>query len=50
VKEFRGLVGGLIFATFVAGKVAGTYIAMWSWWWLLMPVVPVIAAVIKGQF
>lgn len=50
VREVGLTVGGLVFAAFVAGKVAGIYLATWSWWWLLMPVVPVIAAVVKGSF
>ena len=50
MSEFQSWVSGIVFAGFIAGKIAGTYIAMWSWWWLLMPLVPVIAAVVKGQF
>lgn len=42
MKEFRSLLGGLVFAGFIAGKVTGVLIA-WSWWWLLLPIVPVIA-------
>lgn len=33
----------LIIAAFVAIKLAGTVLAAWSWWWLLMPEVPLLA-------
>lgn len=31
--------------TFIAVKVAGTSFAMWSWWWLLLPPVPVVSLI-----
>lgn len=30
--------------TFVAIKLAGTSLAAWSWWWILVPPVPLIGA------
>lgn len=33
---------GLLFWFFVVVKVAGTSFASWSWWWLLLPLVPAI--------
>lgn len=42
------LLHGIVFATFIAGKLVGGYIATWSWWWLLMPLVPVIGTIIHG--
>lgn len=37
---------GLLFALFIAVKAGGTSLAAWSWWWLLMPIVPDIAFVL----
>lgn len=31
---------------FVAIKIAGTSLAAWSWWWILLPPVPLIGAVV----
>ena len=31
---------------FIAVKVAGTSLAAWSWWWLLLPPVPLIGALV----
>lgn len=42
------LLHGIVFATFIAGKLVGGYIATWSWWWLLMPLVPVIGTILHG--
>lgn len=36
----------LIFIVFKAGE--HTYIATWSWWWLLLPVVPCLAGLLHG--
>lgn len=33
----------LAFASFIAIKLAGTSFAAWSWWWLLMPLVPMLS-------
>ena len=38
---------GLIFWAFVIIKVAGTALASWSWWWILLPVVPVLSLVLQ---
>jgi hypothetical protein len=37
---------GVVFAAFIAIKVAGAALAAWSWWWLLFPLVPVMALVL----
>jgi hypothetical protein len=42
------MVGWLIFWAFVCIKVAGSSLAAWSWWWLLLPVVPVGSLVVKA--
>ena len=31
---------------FVAIKIAGTSLATWSWWWILVPPIPLIGAVV----
>lgn len=35
----RELLGAVVFGLFVMLKVTGVF-ATWSWWWLLMPIVP----------
>lgn len=45
MSEFRTFLGGVMFVVFVAGKVTGAF-AAWSWWWALLPVVPVVAKVL----
>lgn len=37
---------GLTFWAFVVIKVAGHTFAAWSWWWVLLPVVPCIGALV----
>jgi len=32
---------------FVATKVGGVSLAAWSWWWLLMPIVPCLGIVVQ---
>jgi hypothetical protein len=39
-------IGGLSFWGFIAIKLAGTSLAAWSWWWLLMPVVPIMGMIV----
>lgn len=39
------LIASLMFAAFIALKITGVA-AAWSWWWVLFPTVPVIAAAI----
>lgn len=36
----------IFLALFIAVKLAGTSLATWSWWWLLMPLVPTVAFVL----
>lgn len=36
----------LCLLTFIAIKLAGTTLAAWSWWWILLPPVPLIGAVV----
>jgi predicted ABC-type sugar transport system permease subunit len=39
--------GALVFGGFIAVKLAGTSLAAWSWFWLLLPIVPVLSLVVK---
>lgn len=48
MKELRQFIGSLFFLGFIAGKVAGP-LAAWSWWWLLLSPVPVIAWIVGVQ-
>ncbi len=41
VNMGRGL-GGLWLIAFIVLKLGGTSLAAWSWWWLLLPIVPVL--------
>lgn len=41
-------VAGLIFWAFVLIKAGGHVLAAWSWWWLLLPVVPVGSLLVKA--
>jgi len=34
---------GIWFVAFILIKLAGTGLAAWSWWWILLPIVPVLA-------
>jgi len=33
-------IGWMILFFFIAVKLAGTSLAAWSWWWVLLPIVP----------
>jgi hypothetical protein len=46
MRERNSLLPALLFGGFIAGKLVGGYIATWSWWWLLMPIVPVLGTII----
>jgi len=47
-SEIRWPLHGLVIAVFIVGKLVSGYMATWSWWWLLMPLVPVIGTIIHG--
>lgn len=47
MKHVITIIGTLGFWAFIAIKVAGTSLASWSWWWLLMPVIPVIGLFVQ---
>ena len=40
MKHVVGVLGGLVFWGFVAVKLWGVSFAAWSWWWVLMPLIP----------
>ena len=39
--------GGLFLLAFIIIKVAGTSLATWSWWWILLPIVPVLVLILQ---
>lgn len=43
----RDTLGGLVFVTFIAGKLTLAAFVAWSWWWLLLPIVPIIGVVMR---
>jgi len=47
VEAVFGAVFGLAFPFFIAVKLAGTSFAAWSWWWLLMPLVPTLSLAVR---
>lgn len=40
LKTVAGLVQFVSFWGFITIKVAGVSLAAWSWWWVLLPIVP----------
>ncbi len=46
VNRPAGILHALIFGFFIAVKVGGTSLAAWSWWWLLLPIVPVLSLLV----
>lgn len=40
MKHLVSLFATLLFWGFIVVKVAGHTFAAWSWWWVLMPIVP----------
>lgn len=42
-------VNAICLSIFVGIKVGGVTFAAWSWWWLLMPTAPVLAALLQGR-
>lgn len=39
-KNIVRLIYFISFWSFIAIKVAGSSFAAWSWWWILLPIVP----------
>lgn len=37
--------GGLWLVAFLVLKLGGTKLAFWSWWWILLPIVPVVVVI-----
>ncbi len=48
MKHLREVAGTIVFVVFVCGKVT-SILAAWSWWWMLFPLVPVLAWVLGIQ-
>lgn len=42
----RAAIFSLIFWWFLIVKIAGTIYAAWSWWWILLPIVPVVGQLV----
>jgi predicted membrane protein len=49
MKHLLVTLQALAFSGLIAGKLVGGYIATWSWWWLLMPLVPWLGTAIHGS-
>lgn len=47
-STFWTLVWFVIFWGFVCIKTVGVSLAAWSWWWLLLPIVPMGSLVVKA--
>lgn len=47
MKTFIAYIGTLMFWGFIAVKLAGTSFAAWSWWWLLLVIVPWLSLAVK---
>jgi hypothetical protein len=47
VQSVIGLVWFFSFWSFVAIKVAGTSFAAWSWFWILLSIVPIFSLAVK---
>lgn len=46
MKTILNLLWSFMLSFFIAVKLAGTSLAGWSWWWLLMPAVPDLSLVV----
>lgn len=46
-KQVLAIVWPVCVWTFVAVKIGGTALASWSWWWLLLPQVPVVDLLLR---
>lgn len=46
VKTLWSIFGTLVFWGYVAAKLATTVFVAWSWWWVLLPIVPWLALLI----
>jgi hypothetical protein len=47
MKHIPALICFLAFWSFVTIKVGGVALAAWSWWWILLPIVPTGVLVVK---
>ncbi len=48
MKELSGWIWALLFWGYITVKVVGTSFAAWSWWWLLVPIVPWLSLGVKA--
>jgi len=47
MKSLINLLGGILFWGFIVTKWLGTTFAAWSWWWVLLPIVPWMALLVQ---
>lgn len=47
MERLIGFFWAVVFWAFVAIKVAGTSLAAWSWWWLIVPIVPILGLLVE---
>ncbi len=47
MKHLISFIGSCMFFGFIAVKIAGTAFASWSWWWVLLTIVPWLALVAR---
>lgn len=38
---------GLFWCLFIAIKIAGHSLAAWSWWWIFLPIVPLLGLLVQ---
>lgn len=47
MKEISGWLYALMFWGYIAVKFVGVSFAAWSWWWVLVPLVPWLSLAVK---
>ena len=47
MEKILTIIWSLSFWGYIAVKVAGTSLVAWSWWWLLMPVMPILGLAVQ---
>lgn len=47
MSKLIALLQGIVFWTFFAIKAWGVTFAAWSWWWLLLPIMPFIGEAVR---
>lgn len=47
MKHLTQTIAVICFWSFIAIKLAGTSLALWSWWWILLSPVPLISLLVQ---